>query len=120
MLEKLKVRKNGRTLDELLRELDEALNPGTAYLISYDVEDSEGSDDVYDKLKDKLEDLEAKPVLYSQWVLRSESTSSRLRDRLRRSLTAEEWGLVDLLIIPFVPRVSVTNSNEIRVLLRRL
>ena len=120
MLRRLKVRKEEKTVAEMLRELDESVKPGTVYLISYDVTDSEGSGEVYGKLKAKLNDLDAEPVLYSQWVLRSESTIAQLRNRLRRSLTVQEWSLVDLLIIPFIPRTATTNSGEIRTLLRRL
>ena len=83
---------------EELKKLDEVVRPGTAYLISYDVEDSTK---IYDKLKTTLDALGAESVLYSQWILRSESTALQLRNRLLRPLSVKERSQVTLLITPF-------------------
>lgn len=64
----------------------------STFFISYDL--SEGSKGNYDDLKEDLEDLNALPVQYSLWVLKSDYTAEQLRDKLKKFFPAKKDRLI--------------------------
>jgi CRISPR/Cas system-associated endoribonuclease Cas2 len=62
-----------------------------AYLISYDL-DKPGQD--YSNLIAKIEGLGGVKILYSEWVLKSESSAKDLRDYLKRFIDSNDKLLV--------------------------
>jgi CRISPR/Cas system-associated endoribonuclease Cas2 len=62
-----------------------------SYLISYDL-DKPGQN--YSGLIDRLKQLGAVKILYSEWVLRTTSTAVQLRDDLKRFIDANDMLLV--------------------------
>jgi hypothetical protein len=61
------------------------------YLISYDLDKP---DQDYSKLIKELERLRAFKILYSEWILRSDSSAVQLRDHLNAFIGASDMLLV--------------------------
>jgi hypothetical protein len=59
------------------------------YLVSYDLLNKKTFGD-YETLITELRRLKAGEVLYSQWLLRTSSTSIQVRDHLRRFMHADD------------------------------
>lgn len=63
----------------------------SVYLVSYDL-DKPGQD--YPRIIAELERLGAKKVLYSEWLLKSNSSHTQLRDHLQKFVDANDMLLV--------------------------
>jgi hypothetical protein len=81
------------------------------YLISYDLLNKKTFGD-YETLLTELRRLGAKEVLYSQWMWKSDSTSSQIRDHLRQFMHNDDRILVTA-VGPWASWKTMVDINKI-------
>jgi len=82
------------------------------YLISYDLIGKKTIND-YETLLNELRRLGAREILYSQWVLRTESTPATIRDHLRRFMHSDDRLLVTEINSNWASYNAWVNINQV-------